>query len=95
MTDQEVRETTEQETTIYDELNSGNSMAVMIMQGETEDPEQFQIDYQNALARYQNEHEMPEEEREQATAEAVVEENTEAREVTVEVVPDTPTQEEA
>lgn len=40
--------------------------------------EQFDIDYQNAHAHYQTDHEMPEGDREQATAEQVQEENTAA-----------------
>lgn len=74
---------TDQESAIYDYLNSGDHSAINDMRNDFEADnieglKQFEVDYRNAYARYQADHEMPEEEREQATAELVKLENQEA-----------------
>jgi hypothetical protein len=52
--------------------------------------DQFNLDYANANAHYQSDHEMSQEEREEATAEAVVIENENAPEVIEEEVVEEP-----
>ena len=74
---------TEQETVIYDALTAGEHETIdtlredAIAAGDTE-LEQFTVDYTNAYAHYQADHEAPERAREGATLAAVEDENTEA-----------------
>jgi hypothetical protein len=81
MTDQNEHVATEQEDELYQAITAGDWDKVEVMRvsanesGDLEVIDQFAIDYTNAYAHYQADHEMPEEEREQATAEKVKTEN--------------------
>lgn len=88
---------TEREDRLYDLMTAGELDVIQLgeMRSAAENPEEFELDYRNAYSRYQSDIEMPEEEREENTAEAVVQENTEAREVVSAVdSPDNSTTEE-
>jgi hypothetical protein len=78
-----------QEDEIYNALNEGDWETIYRLRDESdEDSEhvQFKIDYNNAYAHYQSDHEMPEEDRVELTAEKVEEENEIAPEVIEEEV---------
>jgi DnaJ-domain-containing protein 1 len=68
---------TEQEETLYLAMTAGDWDTIAAMHADTEpdDMDQFETDYANAHARYQADHEAPEDEREQATIEQVDDEN--------------------
>jgi hypothetical protein len=66
---------TEQEETLYLAMTAGDWDTITDAREATEDPEQFETDYANAHARYQADHEAPEDEREAATIEQVDDEN--------------------
>jgi len=78
MSDQGAHVATDQETALYDALTIGDHDAIEQMREDASDAEQFEVDYAYAHAHYQADHEAPEDEREQATAEVVEAENDEA-----------------
>lgn len=74
---------TAQETAIYQALGKGDMATIdELRQAATaagpDEQAQFETDYQYAWNRYQADHEAPQEEREQATVEEVVDENADA-----------------
>jgi len=74
----------EREDLLFSALMDGDMDAIdnMLLEAiQNDDMAGYTEDFQAAQVRYQEEHEMPEEEREQNTAEAVEEENSEAQEV--------------
>jgi len=78
MTDQGAHVVTTQETALYEAMTAGAWETVEEMRQtavEEEETEQFDVDYANAYAHYQADHEMPEGEREAHTADAVEDEN--------------------
>lgn len=71
-------EPTAQEDAIYQALTDGDQDAIQELHDqalEAGELEQYQEDYQYAHARYQADHEAPEDEREAQTAEQVTDEN--------------------
>jgi len=73
----------DQEDTLYQHITAGEwdeVESLRVAAHEDGSGEQFDQDYLNAYAHYQRDHEMPEEERVQATAEVVETENNEAQE---------------
>jgi hypothetical protein len=91
MTDQGAHVATDQETALYEAMTAGDWDTVEEMRQEAAeadpappDPvpddwlppvDQYEVDYANAYAHYQADHEMPEEQREENTAEQVTDEN--------------------
>jgi hypothetical protein len=83
---------TEQETALYEALTEGDHDTIADMREDAysapPDPdreadeltpaEQYDLDYQNAWTHYQADHEAPEDEREEQTADEVQDENQEA-----------------
>lgn len=84
---------TPQEEQIYEALTEGDQDTIAELRDDAystapeadtqpDEPtpaEQYEIDYENAYARYQADHEAPEDQREQQTAEHVDDENQTAR----------------
>jgi len=78
MTDQGAHVVTGQETALYEAMTAGDWEAVETMRAdavEADAVEQFDVDYANAYAHYQADHEMPEDQREAHTADQVEDEN--------------------
>jgi predicted short-subunit dehydrogenase-like oxidoreductase (DUF2520 family) len=78
MSDQGAHVATDQETALYEAMTAGDWDAVEEMRtaaAEEEALDQFDVDYANAYAHYQADHEMPQSEREAHTADAVEDEN--------------------
>jgi hypothetical protein len=74
-------EPTEQETAIYDALHAGDHDTIdrlRVEAYEADELEQFDVDYLNAHAHYQADHETAERDRVEQTTERVEDENTEA-----------------
>lgn len=83
---------TDQEDTIYTYLHKGELEEIKSLRSGAQEsgPDamaQFEVDYEVAYQHYQADHEMPEEERVQATAEGVEVQNQEAQEVEKEAEP--------
>jgi predicted short-subunit dehydrogenase-like oxidoreductase (DUF2520 family) len=78
MTDQGAHVPTGQETALYEAMTAGDWDTVEEMRQaavEADELEQYDVDYQNAYAHYQADHEMPEDQREAHTADQVEDEN--------------------
>jgi phytoene dehydrogenase-like protein len=73
-------EHTETEQQIWDHMQAGEWDAIVVLQQQATDREQFEVDYRNATAHYQDAHETSEAERIAATVEEVQNENLAASE---------------
>lgn len=73
---------TERETTLYENMKSGDWDSITELQVAAQEAGdlEFDVDHLNAWIRYQGDHEMSEEDRVAATAKAVAVENANAEE---------------
>jgi len=83
MTDQDAHTPTEQETAIYTALTDGDHETIDTLREDAteaggDELEQFTVDYTNAYGHYQADHEAPERDRVEHTADVVQDENLEA-----------------